>query len=53
MTQALELDENFTAADYKRAQFREGLDRQNLRENVNQISQYPQVMPDPDDYYYV
>lgn len=53
MTQALELDENFEAADYKRAQFREGLDRQNLRENVNQISQYPQVMPDPDDYYYV
>lgn len=53
MTQALELDENFAAADYKRNQFREGLDRQNLRENVNQISQYPQVMPDPDDYYYV
>lgn len=50
MTQALELDENFTAADYKRNQFREGLDRQSLRENVNLISQYPQVLPDPDDY---
>lgn len=51
MSQALELDENFTAADYKRNQFREGLDRQNLRENIVQISAYPQVMPDPDDYY--
>ena len=53
MSQALELDENFTAADYKRNQFREGLDRQSQRENVTQISQYPQVLPDPDDYYYV
>lgn len=53
MVQALELDENFTAADYKRNQFREGLDRQNLRENTVQIASYPQVMPDPDDYRYV
>lgn len=50
MTQALELDENFTAADYKRNQFREGLDRQNLRENIVQIASYPQVMPDPEDF---
>lgn len=50
MTQALELDENYTAADYKRNQFREGLDRQNLRENVTQVATYPQCMPDPDDY---
>lgn len=50
MTQALELDENYTAADYKRNQFREGLDRQSLRENVVQIASYPQLMPDPDDY---
>lgn len=50
MTQALELDENYTAADYKRNQFREGLDRQNLRENIVQIASYPQVLPDPDDY---
>jgi hypothetical protein len=50
MSQALELDENFTAADYKRNQFREGLDRQHLRENIVQIASYPQVMPDPDDY---
>jgi hypothetical protein len=50
MTQALELDENYTAADYKRNQFREGLDRQHLRENIVQIASYPQVMADPDDY---
>jgi hypothetical protein len=50
MTQALELDENFSAADYKRTQFREGLDRQSQRENVTQIASYPQVMPDPDDF---
>lgn len=50
MTQALESDENFTAADYKRTQFREGLDRQFLRENTTQISSYPQVMADPEDY---
>jgi hypothetical protein len=50
MTQALELDENYTAADYKRNQFREGLDRQNLRENITQVATYPQCLPDPDDY---
>jgi hypothetical protein len=50
MTQALELDENFSAADYKRNQFREGLDRQSQRENVTQIASYPQIMPDPDDF---
>ena len=51
MTQALELDENYTGAQMKYNQFREGLDRQNLRENMAQISQYPQVLPDPEDYY--
>ena len=51
MTQALELDENYTGAELKRSQFREGLDRQSQRENVAQISSYPQVMPDPEDYY--
>jgi hypothetical protein len=50
MAQALELDENFGAAEVKRGQFREGLDRQYLRENTSQISKYPQVMADPDDY---
>ena len=51
MTQALESDENYTGAEIKRTQFREGLDRQNLKENMAQISSYPQVMPDPEDYY--
>jgi hypothetical protein len=50
MAQALELDENFDAAEVKRGHFREGLDRQYLRENTSQISKYPQVMADPDDY---
>lgn len=51
MTQALESDENFTAAEVKRGHFREGLDRQNLKENTVQISEYPQILPDPEDYY--
>ena len=50
MAQALELDENFDAAEVKRGHFREGLDRQYLRENTSQIAKYPQVMADPDDY---
>jgi hypothetical protein len=50
MTQALELDENFTAADYKRNQFREGLDRQSQRENITQIAQYHQLTVDPDEF---
>jgi hypothetical protein len=50
MANALEMDENFNAAELKRGQFREGLDRQYLRENTSQISKYPQVMADPDDY---
>lgn len=51
MTQALELDENYTGAELKRSQFREGLDRQSLRENIVQIASYPQVLADPEDYY--
>jgi len=50
MANALEMDENFNAAEIKRGQFREGLDRQYLKENTSQISKYPQVMADPDDY---
>ena len=50
MTQALELDENYTGAELKRSQFREGLDRQSLHENIVQIAAYPQVLADPDDY---
>lgn len=51
MQQALELDENYTGAELKRNQFREGLDRQSMKENQVQIAHYPQVMPDPEDYY--
>ena len=50
MAQALEMDENFPAAEIKRGQFREGLDRQYLRENVSQIDYYPQILSDPEDY---
>jgi hypothetical protein len=51
MQQALELDENYTGAELKRSQFREGLDRQSLREAIVQIASYPQVLADPEDYY--
>lgn len=51
LARALELDENYSAAQYKTAQFREGLDRLNQQENVSQRDMYPTVMMDPDDYY--
>lgn len=51
MSQALELDENYIAAQYKTSQFREGLDRLNQKENISQLDMYPTVMMDPDDYY--
>lgn len=51
LSQALELDENYSAAQYKKAQFREGLDRLSQQENVSQKDMYPTVMMDPDDYY--
>lgn len=51
MSQALELDENYTASQYKQAQFRDGLDRLNQKENISQLDAYPTVMMDPDDYY--
>lgn len=50
ISQALEADENYDAAAYKLRQFREGLDRLNLKDNVSQIDLYPQMLPDPDDY---
>jgi len=49
-SQALEADENYDAASYKLRQFRDGLDRLNLKDNVSQIDLYSQIMPDPDDY---
>jgi len=50
IAQALELDENYAAAEYKSKQFRDGLNRLSQKENVSQVDLYVQVMPDPDDY---
>ncbi len=50
MMQALEYDENYAAAQYKQAQFRDGLDRLNYKENVSQIDMYPSISPDVNDY---
>lgn len=50
MTQALEYDENYSAAQYKLAQFRDGLDRLSYKENISQTDMYPSVAPDVNDY---
>lgn len=50
MVQALEYDENFSAAQYKLGQFREGLDRLHYKENISQSDLYPVISPDPADY---
>lgn len=50
MMQALEYDENYAAAQAKFSQFREGLDRHNLKENISQSDLYPSVLPDINDY---
>lgn len=50
ISQALEADENYDAAAYKLQQFRAGLDRLNLKDNISQIDLYQGVLPDPDDY---
>lgn len=50
MMQALEYDENYSAAQYKQAQFRDGLDRLNYKENISQIDMYPSISPDVNDY---
>jgi hypothetical protein len=50
ISQALEADENYDAASYKLRQFRDGLDRLSLKDNVSQIDLYQSIMPDPDDY---
>ena len=50
ISQALESDENYDAASYKFRQFRDGLDRLNLKDNLSQIDLYQQILPDPDDY---
>ncbi len=48
--QALEMDENFEAADYKHRQFRDGLDRLSTKDTIPQEELYTAVMPDPMDY---
>jgi hypothetical protein len=50
LVQAHEMDENYAAAQMKSSQFRQGLDRLNLKENISQSDLYPQVLPDPLDY---
>ena len=50
ISQALESDENYDAASYKLRQFRDGLDRLNLKDNMSQIDLYQSILPDPDDY---
>jgi hypothetical protein len=50
IAQALEMDENYDAASYKNRQFREGLDRLNLKENLSQTDLYQSILPDALDY---
>jgi hypothetical protein len=50
MVQALEYDENYSAAQLKLGQFRDGLDRLHYKENISQSDLYPVVSPDPADY---
>lgn len=50
ISQALESDENYDAASYKLRQFRDGLDRLNLKDNLSQTDLYQSILPDPDDY---
>lgn len=50
IAQALEMDENYDAANMKHRQFRDGLDRQNLKDTISQDALYPQVLADPSDY---
>ena len=50
MSQALEMDENFDAASFKAAQFRDGLNRLSQKDNVSVSEIYPTVMVDPLDF---
>jgi len=50
MAQALEMDENYDAANLKAAQFRDGLNRLSQKDNVATSEVYPTVMIDPLDY---
>jgi hypothetical protein len=48
--QALEMDENYDAANYKHRQFRDGLDRLFTKDTVSQDALYGGVLADPLDY---
>jgi hypothetical protein len=48
--QALEMDENYDAANFKHRQFRDGLDRLFTKDSVSQDSLYSGVLPDPLDH---
>ena len=50
MSQALEMDENYDAAGFKAAQFRDGLNRLSQKDNVSLSELYVSVMPDPQDF---
>jgi hypothetical protein len=48
--QALEMDENYDAANFKHQQFRNGLDRLFTKDTVSQDALYGSVLADPFDY---
>jgi len=48
--QALELDENYSAAAVKTRQFRDGLDRLSQKDAVSNSDSYVSIMPDPQDF---
>lgn len=50
LAQAMEMDENFSAATFKMSQFREGLNRLSYKDNMNQTDLYYVVTPDPEDF---
>jgi hypothetical protein len=50
LAQAMEMDENFSAASLKMSQFRDGLNRLSYKENQNQTDLYYTVTPDPEDF---
>ena len=51
LAQSLEMDENYSAAQFKHRQFRDGLDRQNLKDTTSQNALYSGVLPDANDFY--
>jgi hypothetical protein len=48
--QALELDENYSAAAVKTRQFRDGLDRLSQKDAISNSDSYMSIMPDPQDF---